>query len=432
MRLTAALVLLLTNLCHADPISADPQPQWWRGNLHTHTLWSDGDGFPEMVAEWYRENGYHFLALSDHNVLSQGVKWMPVRAVNERARANAFARYLQRFGPSWVETRGEGETLEVRLKPFDEYRALVEERGRFIMIQAEEITAVARNDRAIHMNATNLVELIMPEIGDNVRETITNNLKLVQAQALKHGREILVHINHPNYKWGVTAEDLAAVVEEPFFEVWNGVDSDNDPGDATHPSTDEIWDIANTLRLASGAPPLMGLATDDSHNYQGTNTRAITGRGWVMVRSRHLTPGSLIRAIRAGDFYSSTGVYLDVVRFDTESRRLSLSIRPSGSETFVTRFIGTRRGANLQGKPRRDEAGNVVETTLDYTSDSGPQIGEVLAEVRGTSPEYVLRGDELYVRAIVTSDGPTDVHSREFEFKRAWTQPVGWTITPHD
>ena len=43
---------------------------------HTHSLWSDGNGFPEMVADWYKSNGYHFLALSDHNVLSQGERWM--------------------------------------------------------------------------------------------------------------------------------------------------------------------------------------------------------------------------------------------------------------------------------------------------------------------------------------------------------------------
>ncbi len=419
-------VCLITTISRADDrtITPDAPLTWWRGNLHTHTLWSDGDGFPEMVAEWYRDNGYHFLALSDHNVLSQGLRWMSVRKINERARANAFNRYLERFGRHWVETRGEGEDLEVRLKPFDEYRSLVEERNRFLMIPAEEITTEAENKKAVHLNATNLIQLITPTVRANARETIAANLKLVQEQAALHGREILVHVNHPNYNWGITAEDLAAVVDESFFEVWNGVDNDNDPGDDIHPSTDEIWDIANTLRIVAGAPPLMGLATDDSHNYQGTNTRAITGRGWVMVRARHLTPESIIRSIRAGDFYASTGVTLQDIHYDAQSRRLRLSITPQADEMYVTQFIGTRRGANVVGKPRLDPEGRVVETTLDYSSDTGPQIGEVLAEVKGTSPEYVIKGDELYVRAIVVSSAATEVHSREYEFKRAWTQPV--------
>lgn len=424
----------------AEPAGAEPR--WWRGNLHTHTLWSDGDGFPEMIVAWYRDAGYNFLALSDHNVLSQGQRWMTLAAVAAKAKGepwrgaayvprDAYADYLKRFGPHWVETRPgrEAGSTEVRLKPFDEYRSLFDVAGKFLLVQSEEITHQAADKRAIHMNATNLVELIKPRDGATVRDVMQGHLTAAEESAARTGREIMVHVNHPNYKWGVTAEDLAAVVREQFFEVWNGVDNDNDPGDAHHPSTDEIWDIANTLRLAGmGAAPLYGLATDDSHDYQGNKTRALSGRAWIMVRAHHLTPESLIRALRAGDFYASSGVTLDEVRFDAPARKLSLRIRAEGTENYVTRFIGTRRGVKLEGRPRRDGQGKIVETTLDYRGDDGPRIGEVLAEVKGLAPAYVLRGDELYVRAVVTSDGKPAVPSVEAEFKRAWTQPVGWSL----
>lgn len=65
------LLPLLTGpvpLCGGEKDSfppSQPEWQWYRGNLHTHTLWSDGDDFPEMVALWYRDQGYHFLAISD-------------------------------------------------------------------------------------------------------------------------------------------------------------------------------------------------------------------------------------------------------------------------------------------------------------------------------------------------------------------------------
>ena len=42
---------------------------WLKGNTHTHTTESDGDSPPEVVARWYRDHGYDFLVLSDHNVL---------------------------------------------------------------------------------------------------------------------------------------------------------------------------------------------------------------------------------------------------------------------------------------------------------------------------------------------------------------------------
>ena len=43
---------------------------WFKGNLHTHTNKSDGDSSPEIVVDWYSNNKYDFLVLSDHNHLT--------------------------------------------------------------------------------------------------------------------------------------------------------------------------------------------------------------------------------------------------------------------------------------------------------------------------------------------------------------------------
>src|SRR5436305_1149885 len=58
------------------PVLQAGGPHWYKGNLHTHSLWSDGDDFPEMIADWYKRKGYHFLGLSDHNVLAEGERWI--------------------------------------------------------------------------------------------------------------------------------------------------------------------------------------------------------------------------------------------------------------------------------------------------------------------------------------------------------------------
>ena len=42
--------------------------RWYKGNIHTHTLKSDGDASPEKVARWYGRHGYDFLTLSDHDL----------------------------------------------------------------------------------------------------------------------------------------------------------------------------------------------------------------------------------------------------------------------------------------------------------------------------------------------------------------------------
>ena len=40
--------------------------QFFKGNLHTHCTESDGDYSAEEVVKRYRQQGYDFLALSDH------------------------------------------------------------------------------------------------------------------------------------------------------------------------------------------------------------------------------------------------------------------------------------------------------------------------------------------------------------------------------
>lgn len=411
---------LLTPFVVAQTAPADPEPRYWKGNLHTHTFWSDGNDFPEMVCQWYADHGYNFLALSDHNTLSQGQRWMPIAEINRRSRDSALAPYLARYGDAWVQTRGEGDAMEVRLKPFDEYRALVEERGRFLMIQAEEITGGLGN-RPIHINAANLAGVIPPQTADTVEDTIRAVLHEINAQAEATGREVLPHLNHPNFGWGITAEDLAPVLEEQFFEVFNGHASVHNPGDATHASTERIWDIINTIRIAElDAPPIFAVASDDSHSYHGHSFVSIPGRGWVMVRARRLTPESIIRAMKAGDFYASSGVTLDAVEFDPDAGALTVRIHPEPGENYTTRFVGTLRDADLTATPVTDDAGAVLPVTKLYS----PQIGQVLAEARGPTSVYKLTGEELYVRAVVESDAPPERPTKESLHKRAWTQPV--------
>lgn len=385
--------------------SNDPPLRWWKGNLHTHSLWSDGDQFPEMIADWYQKNDYNFLALTDHNVLSDGARWMAMSAIVKRSDDGILERYRDRFGESWVETRGEEGTkkFEVRLKPLDEFRFLLERREEFIMIPAEEISDRA-GGKPVHINATNIAEVIPPVGGSSVRESMQNNLRAILQHEKEHGREVLPHLNHPNFHYAVTAEDLAAVTRERFFEVYNGHPGVSHLGDSEHPSVESIWDQINSIRLTDvNVPPIMGIATDDSHEYHG-KPGARPGRGWVMVRSRYLTPERLIRAMKAGDFYSSSGVTLSDVSFNTNSRELKLSIVPEDDVTYRTEFIATLAGE----------------------ADDTSRIGKVVAVSEGPTAVYRQTDEQLYIRAVVHSSKPHPDPSFANQFEQAWTQPVGW------
>ncbi len=417
LRLAVLAIALTLPVQAQEPSGA----KWYKGNLHTHSLWSDGNDFPEMICDWYKSRGYHFLALSDHNILSAGEKWIDESKAQTRDAIGGLARYRERFGDKWVETRDKDGKTEIRLKTLAEFRPLFEEREKFLLIQSEEITDSFQS-LPIHVNATNLRDLIKPQGGNSLRETIANNLIAVENQSRATGQPMLAHLNHPNYGYAVTAEDMAAVLEEQFFEIYNGHPGVNQPGDKQHASMERMWDIANSLRIVEfKSPPLMGLATDDSHNYFGTRG-ASPGRGWVMVRSEKLSAQSLIAALKAGEFYATSGIELSEVKFDAAKGQLSLAIVPQQGATYTTEFIGTLIGTDIASEPVRDDQGKEVRATRRYSG----QIGKVLGKVEGTRAEYQLTGDELYVRAVITSSLSPENPSRADQKAQAWTQPVGW------
>jgi hypothetical protein len=400
------------------PALQNAQPRYWKGNLHTHSFWSDGDDFPEMIADWYKEHGYHFLALSDHNVLAEGERWLkvdPARPVTQVAAE----KYRRRFGSAWVEERQRGEIPEVRLKPLAEYRSLLEEPARYLLLPAEEITH--RYAKApVHINAINLRDVIKPVDGASVAETIMVNHRLVEEQARATGWRMIAFLNHPNFGWGIRAEDMIAADELRFFEVFNGHPGVRNYGDETHPSCERLWDIVLALRLGKLRTPVVyGLATDDAHGYHQFGVGKVNpGRAWVMVRAPYLSAEAILRGLETGDFYASTGVVLDDV--DRGPNTLKLRIRPEEGVSYRTQFIATLRDASLASEPQRDENGNPLEVTRVYAD----AIGQVVAESSSLTPSYQLTGNELYVRAKVISSKPHPNPYQKGDVEVAWTQPL--------
>jgi len=395
---------LLVLACLALNLNANAEePQWFKGNTHTHSLWSDGNDFPEMIGTFYKDAGYNFLVLSDHNILSRGEKWMKVRDIEKRKRAlgpSVLKKYLAEYGADWVELRGEGDAQEVRLKTLEEISKKLEVPGKFLFIEGEEITD-RFGKHEVHTNAVNVGEKITPKHGDSLRATMRNNILSVKEQAKRLKRPILAHLNHPNFRWSITAEDIAHVIEEEFFEVYNGHPGINHLGDDKRPGDEKIWDIANTIRLAKlDAAPLYGVATDDSHTYHGGDVKP--GRGWVMVQADSLDGGKIVEAMQAGDFYASTGVTLKSLTTNQETGELKFEIAAEAGETYTTQIIGTRKG----------------------NEDDPAKVGEVIKTITGNKVNVTLDKEIWYIRATITSDKVHPVPSYHGQKKQAWTQPL--------
>ncbi|MBA4150575.1 MAG: hypothetical protein H0X66_20880 [Verrucomicrobia bacterium] len=417
--------MALSFLLVGGTITAADQNSWFKGNLHTHTLWSDGDDFPEMIIEWYKTNNYDFLTLSDHNTIADGIKWV---SIDNDGRKAALAKYLSRWGTGWIEQGVTNEVTSVRLKTFEEFAPEFVERGKFLLMRGEEISARYLT-APVHLGAINVRELIEPRGGTSVVEVMQNNIDAVLEQRKRTGQPMFAHINHPNFRWAITAEELMQVRNERFFEVYNAHPHVYNDGDEQHAGTERVWDIILTRRLAElNLPVMYGIATDDSHRYHtigfGKNN---PGEGWIMVQAKELSPKHLIHAMEAGDFYASTGVTLKNV--NRGKKTYTIEIDPEPGVEYMTKFIGTRKGYLSSNEPFRAPSGTPLRVTHNYSED----VGQLLAISTGTKAAYQLRGDEIYVRAKVystkrrytedSSEAKKGTGSVE-EFESAWCQPL--------
>jgi hypothetical protein len=347
-----------------------------------------------MIMDWYKSRGYNFICLSDHNVLAQGEKWKRLPPMPSHQRR--FEEYLKKFGKDWVEYRADtAGRIEVKLKTLEAYRPLYEEPGKFLIIPAEEITDQFEK-KPIHINAINVQEIIIPQGGASVVEVMQNNLNQVYDQRNRTGKPMFPHINHLNFGWAITVDDMKEINGERFFEVYNGHPLVHNYGDSLRMGTEQMWDELLIDYLKHGKPLIYGLATDDAHHYLNFSTsQSNPGRGFIMVRAKTLTPEALIEAMERGEFYSSTGVLLNDVSF--KKNRLRIEIKAEQNIQYTIQFFGAHK------------------------SDGSTHL---IKEVKKTSAVFKVSKDMLYVRARIVSSKPKENPYQEGDFETAWVQPV--------
>lgn len=265
------------------PAQTAPEKQWrwFKGNLHTHTVNSDGDSAPDAVARWYKEHRYNFLVLTDHDYFT-----------NPEGLNSFFAA-----------------------------------RDKFLLIPGEEVSA-KHDSKPIHVNAFDIRSTILPVGGTSILDTIQKNVDAIrQAGGLPS-------LNHPNFHWAVRPGDLRQVNGLKLFEVYNGHPTVNNWGGGGFESLDEMWDAV----LTAGRE-VYGIAVDDAHHFKSLGPQySNPGRGWVMVKARELSTRSVTEALENGDFYASTGVELDEV--ERLGQGLRLKISEANQTRFTTEFIG--------------------------------------------------------------------------------------------
>ncbi len=255
---------------------------WFKGNTHTHTTESDGDSTPEEVTRWYRDHGYNFLVLSDHNVLT------PVEKLNE-----AYAR------PS-----------------------------SFLLIKGEEVTDRFEG-KPVHINGLDVQQKVDPQKGTSLVDVVQRNV-----DAIRNVKGV-PHINHPNFGWALSPGDLQKIKNTRLLEIYNGHPQVNNLGGGGVAGLEEAWDA-----ILSSGTLIYGIAVDDAHTFKkpGDPAAAGPGRGWVMVRAESLEPGTILAALEAGQFYASTGV--ELADYAVTPRSMAITVKKDTWSKYRIQFIG--------------------------------------------------------------------------------------------
>ena len=249
---------------------------WLRGSTHVHARPSGDSSEPIAdVIKWYEARHYDFIALTDHNQVSE------------------IDKTTDTTGKIAVSTKGLIVLSGIELTHNPKGCLPAGDKTRECRIHVNALGPTARPGKK--------VEWANRKTHDRVAKY---QAALDEAHAL--GAHV-VQINHPQWHWGMTADILAELARRGAglveianiqFPTWNA-------GDKDHPSMEQLWDGA----LAAGVA-LYGVASDDAHSYRGNKRdKWPAGGGWIVVHARR-DPQAILDAIAAGHFYASTGVEL--------------------------------------------------------------------------------------------------------------------------
>lgn len=191
--------------------------RWFRGNLHTHSTRSDGRLSPEAVCQFYKQHGYHFLAITDH--------------------------FMERFGYPVTDTT-----------PFrtDDFTTL---------FGAELHAGQTLTDELWHILAVGLPLDFAPNLPDEDGPGIAH-------RALDSGA--FVSVAHPAW-YNLTEDDVISLKRAQSIEIINGISAD-------HNDRIDSWYMVDAM-LARGYR-FNALATDDAHFKIGFND-TLRGWTWV-------------------------------------------------------------------------------------------------------------------------------------------------------
>jgi len=267
----------------------------YKGQIHCHTTNSDGADSPGDLVTAYKNAGYDFIVVTDHDTVTPSPSVPGIRFI-QGCEETALTGHIGRLACS-TQTP---------------------------VLDAQTILNIIRADGGISI------------------------------------------LNHPwgsdDYENDWTIQEIERLNRYDAIEIFNGSQQAREHNAELH------WDSA----LSRGVF-VWGVATDDCHSIEGSGFN----QGWIVVHADSDSEANIIKGIRSGNFYSSSGPDLTL----------------STSASKIT-------------------ARTETSSTIEFIGNNGALLHTTSAT---TAASYTVKGSERYIRVKVTRD--TDRRS-------AWSNPV--------
>ena len=257
-----------------DIVIIDSNVKQLKGNIHMHTVRSDGKLTPEEAAEKYRKAGYDFIMISDHEIYWNSDRldredFLVLAGTETSILMNQDYRWPLDYG-----LRGGGNPRN--LHTYMHYNCILDE-------TLEDRSQFFRQDEPV------------PQMKDRGIDSWNRQVDFMREKGN------LVIVNHPHWS-RLEPAMLLASRNITAFEVWNSGDVYKCGGR----SDEEIWDYCLTR-----GKRLLAVAADDSHEYT-TDFSA----GFTMVQCREFSKIEICRAFKEGKFYASCGPVVEDMRIE--------------------------------------------------------------------------------------------------------------------
>ena len=279
--------------------------KFYKANLHTHTVLSDGRKTAEEVKELYRSLGYSIVAYTDHDVMIphndlRDESFLPL--VGVEYEINQYNSYPGKPGAKTCHICFIAPTADTVVQPWWNQRY-----------------AYVGNAAA---SASHVV--FDPEQPPYERDYSPEFINKLVADMRSRG--FFVTYNHP--AWSLeNYNDYTEYKNFSAMEIYNF-------GAAALGITAYSPTVYDEM-LRSGCGKLYAIAADDNHNkFPQESGSGDSGGGFVMIKAEELEYGAVMSALKNGYFYASRGPIINELYI--EDGKIHISTSPAAEIDFST------------------------------------------------------------------------------------------------